>query len=466
VFRDQSLEVIRKAASRSSVTISRQITSPAVLEQAKAVFFDRYVNGSSKTYDYLSSLSPESDLKSCLSTALDASSLAYFSIQSSSAGILGKAREKYALALRHISEALQSRDLAVNDTILVSVLLLDLFEKLTRTYRSTKSWTQHMNGAIELAKLRGNAQFLTALGLRLFLQLNSTILIGCMQHEVQVPTDLIALRLEASKYVDPRDPKWKFSEIVVRYSDLRVRIRENQLPRRELLDIATQLDAELRTISANVPPEWRYDTITLDIPGEHVYRAHFHVYADHHMTHTWNNIRIIRILLNNYIRGHFVSQQNPAGLAMCLSGNFEEAVAQMSECLTSLSADILASVPQYIHPLRQRNNSPLLGLSKDTSVAEPFNTSSSNLDVAKPGSRDFTPFEKSRCYSLIFPLYVAGSLEVCCDSMREWILKTLGYMEETVGIKEAAVVAGYLKSGQQINPWSLYAMIGSYSFSA
>jgi hypothetical protein len=82
------------------------------------------------------------------------------------------------------------------------------------------------------------------------------------------------------------------------------------------------------------------------------------------------------------------------------------------------------------------------------------------------GPRDFTAFEISRCHTLIFPLYIAGSSEICPHSMREWILNTLDFVENNVGIKEAAVAAGYLKRREKINPWSLYAMIGSYSFSA
>lgn len=286
VFRDQSQEVGRKAAARSSKSITTRIISPTVLEQAKTLFFARYVDGNSTTYDYISSLVSKTKGRTCLSDAIDATRLAYFSTQNSSPEILRQAREKYVLALRLVSTSIESRDLASKDTTLVSVLLLDLFEKLTRTYRSSESWTKHMNGAIELVKLRGKAQFQNVPGLRMFLQLNSTILIGCMQFDVRVSSDLINLRREASRYVNPMDPKWKFSEIVVRFADFRVAMREGRLTGQDFLDAAQRLESELKAVSENVPPEWRYQTITLQSPTTGVYGDHFHVYVDHHMTHT------------------------------------------------------------------------------------------------------------------------------------------------------------------------------------
>lgn len=372
-----------------------------------------------------------------------------------------KSIEQYVLALRQISEVLQSRDLAVKDTTLVSILLLDLFEKLTRTYRSAKLWTEHMRGAIELAKLRGTIQFQSALGIRLFLQLNSTILIGCMQHNVQVPIDLVALRLEASNYIDTLDPKRQFSEIVVQYGDFRAAIRESRLSSKELVDNARSLDSELKTISENVPREWTFDTIPFGIPCKEVYEDYFHVYANHHKTHTWNNIRIIRILLNELICENFLLRKDSE-----VGREFKDHVPQISEVIRSLSNDILASVPQYTQLLRHASQSSLRGRSKGVVCPESSKLSRSNQQLVDVRPRDYTPFEKSRCYSLIFPLYVAGSSEACLDSVRKWILTTLEFIETVVGIKEATLVAGYLKRGEKINPWSLYAMIGSYSFAA
>jgi hypothetical protein len=337
-----------------------------------------------------------------------------------------------------------------------------------------------MKGAIELVKLRGDAQFRSVLGLRLFLQFHSTLLIGCMQHNARVPCHLIELRREASQYIDPIDPKWNFSEIVLRFVELRVETREGRLKSKELLDAARRLDAELKAVAETVPPEWKYDTVIVSSPIEEVYGEYFHVYMDHHMTHTWNNIRIIRILLNELIREHYLSQADPAELSSIFSSeSHDDDYAHVSDCILTLSTEIVASVPQYTQLPRHVNGSvsepssiecsthyPSIPRRNSVSHLPQISSSNSRQAKVKLGPQDFTLFETSRCYSLVFPLYVAGSSEVCSDLMQEWILTRLAFLKNIVGIKEAAVAAGYLKGREKINPWSLYAMIGSYSFSA
>ncbi|PMD31619.1 hypothetical protein L207DRAFT_572810 [Hyaloscypha variabilis F] len=475
VFRDQSQEVSRKAAIRNSNGTSPIGTAPDVLEQACVMFFNRYVYGNSRTYDYITTLDLTNDGDSCLSAAKDAASLGYYSTQNLSPRILNSARKKYDLALRLVSKALQSHDQAVKDSTLASVLLLDLFEKLTQTYRSPESWTKHMNGAVELVKLRGESQFQYPLGLRLFLQLNSTILIGCLQYDVQVPIELIELRRKASKYVDPMDPKWKFSEIVVPFVGLGVANSNGHLSSKHILDTARYLDAELNTVSENVPQEWKYDTIKIQSPCEQVYEQHFHVYADHHMTHTWNNIRIIRILLNTLLREQLMPETDPLENSAIMSQNAEDDVIHLTSHIVSLSNDILASVPQYTQlprhtskffPTFSSTNSSIRSSSSTGHASNLSSNTSSKSKSVRSEPTDFTPFEISRCYALIFPLYIAGNSPVCSESTRGWILDILDFLENSVGIREAKAAAGYLKRREKINPWSLYAKIGSYSFSA
>jgi len=89
-------------------------------------------------------------------------------------------------------------ELAKQDGILISVLLLSLFEvsfhffagssrtvfgiciDLFKTSASDRpcsmiSWLQHIRGAISLLKLRGNKQLETHIGRRLFVQLRTSI---------------------------------------------------------------------------------------------------------------------------------------------------------------------------------------------------------------------------------------------------------------------------------------------------
>ena len=148
MFRDQSKEVGCKVAMKSRNTFSHSIIHPNFVDQSRNLFFDRYVYGNSRTYDYVPTLISTNDEGSCLPAAIYAASLAYYSTQIVSSDVLNSAREKYARTLRLVSEALQSRDQALNDTTLASVLILDLFEKLARTRRSSESWTNTCMGLL------------------------------------------------------------------------------------------------------------------------------------------------------------------------------------------------------------------------------------------------------------------------------------------------------------------------------
>jgi hypothetical protein len=50
--------------------------------------------------------------------------------------------------------------------------------------------------------------------------------------------------------------------------------------------------------------------------------------------------------------------------------------------------------------------------------------------------------------------------------MRGWIIDQLSFITKALGIKEAALACESLKQKDKTNPWSLYARIGSSSFSA
>lgn len=84
-------------------------------------------------YDYISLLLPKASERSCLTEAVDAVSLAYFSTKNQLSDILTESREKYAITLQLLSATTQSPPLAIQNATLVSILLLDLFEKLTQT---------------------------------------------------------------------------------------------------------------------------------------------------------------------------------------------------------------------------------------------------------------------------------------------------------------------------------------------
>lgn len=77
------------------------------------------------------------------------------------------ARKSYGHALRLTNTALRNPDEAPKDTTMLSVLVLGLFEaSMDHSPRGLRAWQQHINGAAELARMRGSAQFKTRPGIK------------------------------------------------------------------------------------------------------------------------------------------------------------------------------------------------------------------------------------------------------------------------------------------------------------
>lgn len=171
MFRDESNAVVQKVARRQTAKNFPRPIAFSIEDRAKGFFFSHYILRKTKAFDYIQSFPPETDSRLCASLA--AVSLAHFSIKANSAKALEMARLKYVSALRLTNEALQTRAQATKDATFLSILLLDLFEKVTRrTPQSVESWTKHISGALAIAKLRGAEQFDNLVGLRMFLQLS------------------------------------------------------------------------------------------------------------------------------------------------------------------------------------------------------------------------------------------------------------------------------------------------------
>lgn len=79
-----------------------------------------------------------------------------------------EALEKYTKALSTTVTALQDPEAASQDATLASVLLLGLFENITGRHLGMRAWSSHIEGAIQLAKIRGRKQLCTEIGLAMF----------------------------------------------------------------------------------------------------------------------------------------------------------------------------------------------------------------------------------------------------------------------------------------------------------
>ena len=432
-IRDESQTTKQKALIRSSRGVPPILTI-SMDDRARNAFFSHYVTGFTTTYDIIGLLYRQGSLEHHLAASVDAVSLAYFSFQYYCTKASQIASKKYSDALPLLNKALKVPESATSNSTLLAVLLLDLFEKMTEgNPRSTDSWMSHVSGALTLIKLRGSKQFSDYVGLRLSVRLSTNLLISCVAANAPVPPALIKLRADIEPFLDRDDPKWRVSGLVVRYADLRRDVQGSYLSTSDIVGRATELDREFMALASSMPSTWLYDTIKLDQTSEGVFEQHFDTYLDHHITQTWNVLRTMRIFLNDIVRTCYIQTATGSYGEVSIGRNWD----RTTNIIDGLAKDICASAPQYTRPplafLRNKNHSATRNL---------------------------------RCYTLLFPLYVAGMYASPTTEIKPWIIEQLRFLSNEMGIRNASVVAGILERADGTSPWSLYAILGSYAFAA
>lgn len=344
------------------------------------------------------------------------------------------ATAKYLYALPMLNKALNSPDSAKSDSTLLAVLLLDLFEKITNTNpRSTDSWMSHVNGALTLVKLRDNNRFHDYTGLRLSVRLSTNLLISCIAASAGVPPALVKLRSDLEPFLNKDDPKWRVSGLVVKYTTLTEAMQDHRLTNANIVACATELDREFMSLAETMPSTSLYHTMYLEEAAETVLEQHFHTYPDHFTTQTWNTLRIMRILLNNAICTYSVHVATESFGMVSASRSWSIA----KHTLDIMAKEICAAAAQYT------------GYGGETSK-----------------SKDYSATQRLRCYTLLFPFYVAALYASPTTNIKPWVIQQLRFMSCEIGVRNASVVAEILETSTATCPWSVYAILGSYAFAA
>ena len=419
--------------------------------QARDAFFAHYI--SSKCWDFLKQYYYPADSPEYLTLAIEAVSLAYLWHQVYSDAALTIAREKYVLALRMTNKALKSSREATKDTTLMAPLLLDLFEKITDSQPSNnKSWTSHVNGALALVKYRGFAYFEDPSRFTILVRISLHYIVGCVATGSPVPDMLHAIQAFIGQRLRAQDPMARLSDLMIQYASLRNKLESSSFSTDEYVGLSEELDRKIQALDLELPPDWQYSTVLLDQKSDRAFELHFHSYSNPRVCQARNILRVVRILLNEtLIKHHRAAPTNDTCSAL---------LGVVNANIDLLAGEICASVPQYIdcddaarHRLVEWSKFP--DLNSDGFV---------NHDSG--GSTHLhTPHHQLDCYSLIFPLYVAGRSDAV-PNVRPWIIKQLHYMSSHFFIRNAETIAQLLERETDVCPWEVYAMLGSYAFAS
>ncbi|KAK5053975.1 hypothetical protein LTR84_001937 [Exophiala bonariae] len=424
--------VKRKVLEAKNVTVSR-FGEPSLQQKSRGAFLSHYVHGISGSYDVIA-LFDNASLDTHLDASINAASLAFFHFQYFSPRASDLARKGYYTALKLVNVALQNPNSLASDSTLLAVLLLDLFEKFTNSNsRSSVAWMSHVNGALALIKLRDSIQFQTYIGRRLSFRLATSLLISCVAGSAPVPPALRSLRAELENYVNVEDPKWKLTDLSIKSADLKAAIHQGLLSNEEKILQSKQLDSEFSSLSANMPATWLSQRKYLERPSQRVFGQFYDLYPSYFVTQTRNVIRLTRIVLNHEIRTLYKAQ--PLDI-----DTTTEAIQLtfIDRIIDDIAREICASGPQF------------------TGAGESLT----------PNKKATDSVQKFFCHTLLFPFYVAGLYASPGSMIRPWVLNQLRYIAKEFEVRHAATVADILDSEEPKDPWSVYAILGSYAFAS
>ncbi|KAL8785495.1 MAG: hypothetical protein Q9213_003321 [Squamulea squamosa] len=453
-FRDESTAVQNRVVSKKPVAPVPQSLPVSIRSQARDVFYYNYVVGLAKPFDFLQAVYSPASKDDHLSRSVDAVALAYLHSHRPSVRVEEEARQTYVSAINCVSGALQNPDLAQQDSTIIAILLLDLYEKITtREPAFHGAWAAHLSGALTLVKLRGDEQFNDPSIVRVLMRLSTNLLISCVASNRPVLYDLVTLRHTiAARFPTPPDPKWQESDLVIEFASLRQDIMKGILTDNEATIALIELDAKFVTLGMQVPPDWQYATVRVDAKSNHHYESFHHIHPAEHIAQMWNTLRLTRILLNEIICSKCLDTQgrpkpNP---------QFQTIHKRATGAIKEMAIDICASLPQYIDdpPI-----SFLQAFSQTGSSSAAPDLGKCDTPVGQPDPTRHLP-----CYRLIFPLYIAAQSSAAPPSLWKWVIKQLRFMADYHAIENAMTVAKILESGHKRPPWDIYAMLGSYAF--
>jgi hypothetical protein len=274
-----------------------------------------------------------------------------------------------------------------------------------------------------------------------------TKLLGHCATATPVPIELVELREHINKYTDNDSLKERLSNMMITYANLSSEIKSGKFSNDYYLECCLQIDVVCRSLCDYAHETWSYTTRFLDQKTERSYTSYLDIYPRRQVTQAWNVLRLVRILVNNFIleNGQDHHERLPAACSPRVA----------REKIEALALDMCASVPQYVDCLEMAR---IMGQKEDPK--EPLIL---NKDQAQ-AVHAHNPDQILACYNLIFPLAVAGQSQACPKGVKSWIINELHYMAVHFSLRNAAVVAQILERGVPVYPWDIYSMLGSYAF--
>ncbi|KAJ6043304.1 uncharacterized protein N7446_001499 [Penicillium canescens] len=337
------------------------------------------------------------------------------------------AHREYGSALRLLNTALSDMDQAKTNQTLGTVVLLAIYEVVTsRSPENIDSWTNHINGATALLDIRGTDQLKTDAGLKLFLHLRYQIIISCLQRDARVPESLFECT-KLTMFLRPAEAHGnRLIMIIGKLSNLRADIRTKTFNNeREIISAASAIESDLIAWLASLPPEFNYTNHTkspFDSQFQHRFKGlspyddQYHIYPNLWVCNSWNQYRSARIVVSEIILSH-IRQISTTSSITSLSEEFHLQCKALRSTIRRLAVDICRGAPFHF-----------------------------NAHGADTSPNSIPPESYIGGLVLLWPLFVAGIVESPRHGLRRWVVKCLEMIGHTMGIDQAFAVADIISA--------------------
>ncbi|KAF1843140.1 uncharacterized protein K460DRAFT_340939 [Cucurbitaria berberidis CBS 394.84] len=389
--------------------------SQSIEDVAVAHFMSSYIPGSH--FDYLPAMYGQLSTEMVLTAAVHAASMASLGRELGQPSIMAMARRSYGKALQKMDCALADPSIAANDTTLISVLLLGLFEAMVwASPRTPHSWTAHTRGALALIKLRGPQQVETPVGRTLFVQVANIICVSSIQQKTRIPPELVAL-IKTAMHDECGAPRYGLTRLTGEVSNLMADIDEGGMTAEEIIRATQSVDEKYVSFSKSIPQSLKYRAITINKPRPEVYNQTVYQYPSHRAAQLWNSYRMTRILLNEIIHGY------AAYVSPCSRAEIQD---HATENVQQMAVEICASIPQFTNPLEF-----------SVPLGRHFPSSAGLAPVSKPESLSL----KASAASLLWPLSVTRSASIASEDVRAYSVERLKFVGREFRMPQAEKVA-------------------------
>ena len=231
-----------------------------------------------------------------------------------------------------------------------------------------------------------------------------------------VPPDFIDwAEIAAESESEDKQAEHHLFVIIGRLCALRATVDRYQNIGIRVITLANLIDSDLESWRSRLPPNYLY-SISWSTNTEYVFSGTFHVYNNTWAVAVLNLYRCARILTQEVITAWLARNTLPNAALM-------ESQQRHSEYfIAKLAHEICASVPFIVG-----------------------NSESSIYSLRHQSAATAT--------GLLWPLYVAGVIDLQINGMRAWIITRLELIGLTMGIKQAESLAHVLRTKPEITAW-------------